>query len=264
MCMQEKHAALVAITESILDTGGDPACETMAISKGWFQSSDYGHAEFSPCWGCFQPVDSQGRPVVCVTQPDGGGRVGRFHSHGCLLRFLRDRMLEPSLRSRITFWSCKGQQRPVLGCDWRLHEEFGGPFPTLPELPLSVLGIEAGQGCWEAVVMQHADTMPMRYNITGVAEDGEEVRSWAKNSRPDLWKEGESVAKPQRRTHVQRILDSMPPDNPIALWHAAHKDHPKASQFVLFRDKDLPFKMNEAMSRKRQGAELDMEDDDVV
>ena len=266
VCQYERSAALVQITEAQLDEGQDPACPEGAPAQGWYHK-----AGRTMCWGCMQPLAERETTVRCVTQSDGGGLLGWFHNASCRMRFLRERLMEPSLRTRVQYWSGGKSARSALGCDWRLHADFGGPFEgcRLPNLPLSILMVKSDV----ALVLQHADTMPMRmFSGDSGPHSADEVVDWAKRCSVDLWVDKSGGVEPDsvettssdKSAKVRRILASMPPDNPIALWHEAHKDHPKAKDFVLFRDKDLPFRVNTAMSVRRASMSGDMMDDNTI
>ncbi len=311
VCERERSQCTVELTEWCIDEGVDlmttGSCVPWwsVVSLGTYSRIAYGgktntrleveNVDGNMCWGCFQDFKKvQMRPYIIKSAAGGesggaganGVGLGQFHSLGCMKRFLKERIIDVSLRNRVLYWvkqarffldeataaasgeDINKEEEIDLGCDWRLHTDFGGELQTLPLIAMDVQHpIENNQVC----VMWKTTYIPQIGCKTQVSLWSEfkewidldftemDVRLGVQMEDKKLTaKNGHKVSK-----EVKEILMKLLPDDPISVWHEKHKNDPKAGKYVLFRPCPLPFETTKKCMGVAQ-AETGMEEDDDI
>jgi hypothetical protein len=128
----------------LLDTGSNLSWWSR-VSLGTYSKIKYNDRtrlkvediEGDMCWGCFRNFPkTRMRPCLIEKGDVESIGLGQLCGLPCLKRFLKERPMDTSLKNRILFWSVssglfeddKSDGGGDLGCDWRLHEDFGGGF----------------------------------------------------------------------------------------------------------------------------------------
>lgn len=247
ICERRRSELTIMLTLWCIENGVDPL--TSASCDPWWKSNPK-----DMCWGCFQPKRDG---ILCVV--DTGVRMGNFCGGGCVRRFIRERQMDASFKSRAIEWTKEAKNKSV-GCDWRLHKDFGGVFDKLPEMALNVQPpFTRGRllVLWKTNELPCVESEPL---VTSV----EDFLQWVNSSPSEVgvrMGHGPDSEDMHVSPHVASILNGLSSDDPIAVWHKRNKNHEKANKYVLFRKDPLPFNIHQ--NSMSEPVEARDSDDDV-
>lgn len=170
--------------------------------------------------------------------------------------------MDPSFKSRVI--ECTPQTKgTTLGCDWRLHKDFGGVFDTLPTMSLN---LETPFKPTRLAVSWKTNELPS-LNSNPLPTSVKDFLQWVASGPSEVGvRMGKGVNSEETRVtpHVASVLNSLSSDDPISLWHQRNKHHEKAKRFVLFRKDPLPFNLQQSgMKEPVMACESESENDEI-
>jgi hypothetical protein len=171
-----------------------------------------------------------------------GTKLGQFCGGSCARRFIRERQMDASYKSRVIEWT-KETKNTCLGCDWRLHKDFGGMFETLPDMALDVhIPFKPNKVLvlWKTNELPSVESDPL-------ATSAEDFIQWVSSKPSEVGvRMGHGPDSQETFTpFVASVLNGLAGDDPIAVWHKRNNQHEKAKKYVLFRKDPLPFNIHQ-------------------
>lgn len=170
-----------------------------------------------------------------------GQKLGKFCGGACVRRFIRERQMDASYKSRVIEWT-KETKNTCLGCDWRLHRDFGGMFDTLPDMSLNVQ-LPFGSSkklmvLWKTNELPSVESEPLATTL-------DDFTHWVRSKPSEIgvrMGHGPDSEETSVTPYVASILNGLASDDPIAVWYKRNKnvDPEKAKKYVLFRKEPLP------------------------
>lgn len=233
ICERQRSSLTIQLTQWCIENDIDPL--SSASCDPWWKS----FSKYALCWGCFQTCDAGMSCVMDVS----GQKLGKFCGGGCIRRFIRERQMDASYKSRVIEWT-KETKNTCLGCDWRLHRDFGGMFDTLPDMALNVqLPLKSDKllVLWKTNELPSVESEPL-------ATCNEDFMQWVRSKPSEVgvrMGHGPDAEETTVTPYVASILNGLASDDPIAVWHKRNKSHEKAKKYVLFRKETLPFNLHQ-------------------